>query len=132
MWRWQTQLVLSDPATDTMGDCWRTCIAALLAVRASTIPHFVQDHETMHDVEVATSAWLRARGLELQWTSPFELEGSTALTMLTGTSPRAVRHPVVGRGNQVAFDPHPTRAGLASTTGAYLIIPLDPATVRPR
>lgn len=127
--RWLTQTILHDPEQpDVMGNCWQTCIASLLGLPLDQVPHFVQEHESMTEVEDATQAWLAGRGLAMVRVGIMWLDQHPdQLSMLEGRSPRDVAHVVIGRGIETLHDPHPSRAGLSTKTAGWVFVPVDPS-----
>jgi hypothetical protein len=119
-----TQTILHNPATpEIMGNCWQAAIASLLDLDLDEVPHFVQQHDTMIDVEEATRSWAQARGFEMVEVSAEWLAGSDMPALLYGRSPRNVAHVVVGRGPLVVHDPHPSRSGLRAVDGGFVFFP---------
>lgn len=132
------QEFLHDPDAGITGDCWRAGIANVLGVPLETVPHFVRDYP---DPEGATrSAWFDET---CRWLS--EHHGVTALfydvpeairaecrleesafplILLDGRSPRDIPHVVVGDAitGEMLHDPHPSRAGLTTVTGAFVLV----------
>ncbi len=106
-----TQTILHDPITGSMGDCWRTSIACLLDLPPQEVPHFAL--KGAREFLAATQEWLRRRGLAL---TDFDANAiSDGYHLLVGPSPRnpqTVLHCVVGLDGRIAWDPHPSRAGL--------------------
>lgn len=114
--RFNTQTILHNPREGLVGDCWRTCIACLLDMEPSEVPHFAALDGNWW---ANTQAWLMQRGLALYqyaYMDDFEAQGiSGCHHIITGPSPRDpenVRHSVIGMDGQVFWDPHPSRAGL--------------------
>ena len=61
------QLIKHDPENGMYGDCQRTCIAVILDLHPSEVPHFCEDPTaTRHDEnwrEKRQARWLHDRGL---------------------------------------------------------------------
>jgi hypothetical protein len=53
------------PGQGAVGDCYRTCIATILDLHPSDVPHFIGDtwHEDKSATESAVNSWLNERGL---------------------------------------------------------------------
>lgn len=102
------------------GDCQRACIASLLELPIAEVPHFLAiaegDPETFWELlyEFCESKgyqyhpWFTARQMELE----DDLDG---YCVISGPSPRGggILHAVIGRYDQVVFDPHPSKTGLS-------------------
>jgi len=133
-----TQEVLHDPAAGTVGDCWRAGIASVVGVPLAGVPHFVRDYP---DPEGATEAawfaetcrWLTAHHgvTALFYDNPEQVRAERRLEesafphiLIDGRSPRDVAHVCVGDAitGEILHDPHPTRAGLATVTGAFVLV----------
>lgn len=64
------QLHRHDPSEGLIGDCWRTCIANLMGLKPTEVPHFAEkyfaaDGGDASEFFAATRAWLALRGLAL-------------------------------------------------------------------
>jgi hypothetical protein len=103
------------------GDCFRTCIAALLNMRSEDLPNFCGDYPTSWFTEL--DIWLRARGLrfvEIKRTMPdltiTAMPGTVGIA--AGKSPRGEHlHAVIAMVNysggwEILMDPHPDDTGL--------------------
>ena len=132
-----TQEFLHDPDAGTIGDCWRAGIASVLGIPIADVPHFLRDNPDQEgDTEArwfnATQRWLTERRLAVLWyDNPdavrAECRGETSAfphILVDGYSPRGVRHVVVGDAitGEVLHDPHPSRDGLTSVTGAFVLV----------
>jgi hypothetical protein len=129
--RFPDQTILADPAQpDVMGNCWQTCIAGILDLPLEEVPHFVQMHQSMADVEASTRHWAAGHGYAMVRLGILEVDANAdhVLTLLCGESPRGVHHAVIGRGTDVLHDPHPSKAGLGRITDVFAFLPLDPST----
>lgn len=110
------------------GNCWAACVASILELPLSEVPDEVDDWEPGMDprkswvpYQKRIHQWLFDRGLvlievqakHLNYCGPLEIFKSTHC-ILSGPSPRnpEVQHAVVGLGNTIAHDPHPSRDGL--------------------
>ncbi|MDV7194776.1 hypothetical protein [Mycolicibacterium fortuitum] len=123
-----------DPDTGTVGDCWRACIASVTGCPIAEVPHFVQDHGG--EWFEATNAWLAERYGERFWYYVGEEvaraenragETTREYVLLDGKSPRGDWYHVVVADavtGQMVHDPHPSRAGLASITGVFALLPV--------
>lgn len=121
--REQTQTNL-DP-----GNCWQTCVACLLDVDADALPYqnapskfsylnalnaYLDTHHGLVYVEVHRPA--------IAVLPPPELHLMSGPTVRTPTS--GVNHVVVARRGELAWDPHPSRAGLTAVERWGLVMPM--------
>ncbi|WP_458317138.1 hypothetical protein [Mycolicibacterium brisbanense] len=125
------QEYLHDPASGTVGDCWRACIASVIGCPITEVPHFVRDHGT--EWFEATNTWLTAQCGETVLYAPGEPWAADELSTITrrpyiilnGGSPRGeFAHCVVAdvATGAVVHDPHPSRNGITSITGAFALV----------
>lgn len=120
----QKQLISHDPDKGKWGDCYRTCVAVILDMKAGDVPHFCDGGG---GGITKSREWLAKQGL-----APFtcyypgdnvSLE-QIMLTnerlnvgvpyILTGLGPRGVNHSVVCVSGEIVCDPH---CGTPSPTG---------------
>ncbi len=101
------------------GDCLQAAVATVLGMSLGDVPHFAQYVEHPE----GTDCWLwwwalvgfcHASGWQADY-CPDEAPRGWALA--DGMSPRGHNHVVVAFNGEIVFDPHPSRAGLASVTG---------------
>lgn len=124
-----------------VGNCWQTAIACLLEVDPGQLPdQATNDYKLVDGQWVGRSynnvlqQYLRTHHglvyLELQ--TPKEGLAMLAIKdpgwhIITGrtvrTDERGIRHSVVGRYGEVAWDPHPSRAGLTDDIRWALLAP---------
>lgn len=121
------------PEVGQYGDCQRAVIASLLDLPISEVPHFLQ--EAQGDPNIyweKLQTFVRSHGfayltVHAQSGISFFGDDGDVYHEISGPSPRGngVSHAVVGRNGEVAFDPHPSRAGLAGDPAtwehAYLV-----------
>lgn len=117
-----------DPAESAPGNCWTACIASLLDLTLTEVPDEAEfwkpgmtPSQSWIPYMKEAHRWLRGRGFVLvevqakhvNYQGPIEIFKSMHC-ILSGPSPRNkdVFHAVVGRGNEIVHDPHPSRAGL--------------------
>ena len=114
-----SQTILYDPeaeARGVYGNCVQAAVASALALDLDAVPHF--GAFTWWDA--AVRLWLRGRSLDWSWI-PASKGIPDGRCVLIGSSPRPTgRHAAVGDGGRVAWDPHPSRAGLTEVQGAYV------------
>lgn len=123
------QTILHDPENGKFGDCFRACIASLLELPITAVPHFCDQYNPSWFREL--NEWLAPRGyffLEFGCEDPkgweFWLDqcacGGDLYHTLCGPSPRFkdASHAVIGKNGKFVFDPHPSDAGLAGSPTA--------------
>ena len=116
-----TQAILHDPQRpEVPGDCMRAATASLLELPLDAVPHFV----TFLWWQPAAELWARGRGLTMRYAdvaTPADIP--LFRHILCGRSPREISHCVVAEEGRVVWDPHPSRAGLATVTDAWWFEP---------
>lgn len=140
-----TQTVTATEANGWTGNCWQTAVACLLEVEPSTLPPQGEydwrrqgpDGKTEYgpSYSVPLGAYLRKHH-ELAYVEchgPEELLGLLRIAepgwhLMTGRTVRSdaffgMRHVVVGRHGKVAWDPHPSRAGLLEEVRWAFLVP---------
>lgn len=108
---------------EAVGDCFRCCIASLLELPVSEVPHFTQEgiERKIHWTWLVNQ-WLDPRGfwyMEYEWKSfpVVYVPNIWVYGIGSGWSPRfeGDQHAVVVRMRkweiEIAHDPHPSRAG---------------------
>ena len=109
------------------GECVRASYASLLDLPIELVPRF--DPAALSPGEAQGERqrrWLHMLGLDL-----VELPPTPAVLaavppvyhLLAGRSPRGFLHQCVGFGGRLAWDPHPSRAGLTSLTSLGFVVP---------
>jgi hypothetical protein len=110
------QLISHDPADGVLGDCHRTCIASLLDLHPSQVPHIGEKYPTL-------SEWLASRHLRevvIPIKAPslkgalfeFSMMHVGLNFILTGNSPRGEHHSVIACDGQIVHDPSAEGGGL--------------------
>ena len=105
----------------TYGDCYRACIASIIEVSTTDIPHpgINGEGEWFSQIKVM-DRWLAERGL---WTFGLKIfskdlamyqEHAVGYYILGGQSPRGCGHFVVARSDKIVHDPHPEGGGLVA------------------
>ena len=115
-----TQTILYDPdlnARGVYGNCVQAAMASALGLDLDAVPHF----GAFAWWDAAIRLWLRGRCLDWCWV-PIGRGLPDGRCVIIGASPRRAteRHAVVGDGGRIAWDPHPSRDGLAEIQGAYV------------
>lgn len=129
----QTRFGGLDHPPDERGDCWSACIASLLEIPLSEVPHFVR-HDSQDEINAEMAAWMGRRGflyLTIS-TSGGWTPGEHVFAIASGPGPRGHRHCVVWQGGRgMVHDPHPSRAGLVGDPEEFdLFFAPDPARLR--
>lgn len=126
------------------GDCWRACLASILDLPIAQVPHIILEAYLAAGVPAdriyemppenldwwgPTTAFVRAQGFDIELVRPNYEEGhgwvecfaslrqdGHRYVILTGKSLRGVYHSVIWDldRDELAHDPHPSRAGLLS------------------
>ncbi len=111
------QLHRHSPDEGLIGDCWRTCIANLMGLKPTEVPHFLELHPgggtDPGPYRQATSEWLAKRNLQLisfainPYDQHFTGRLGAAVYILGGRSGRSdISHVVLATGHfQLLFDP---------------------------
>jgi hypothetical protein len=125
-----------DQITDD--DCYRACVASLLGLPASEVPHFTEVAMRLAPNVGHTAAWIGAnRWLEQHSLALVYVRVERGALMIPkgayciahGDSPRGVGHSVIwdNAGDGLAHDPHPSRAGIVGEPdGMELLVELAP------
>lgn len=117
----QDQEFTHQPEAGQFGDCQRAVIASLLDLPIAEVPHFngmaKGDPNIFWDL---LQAFCKLHGyvyltIPARCGAAFYGLDDDIHHEISGPSPRGtgVFHAVVGKGGQIVFDPHPSRAGLA-------------------
>ena len=101
-------------ARGVLGNCLQASIASALGLELDAVPHMA----AFAWWEPAARLWLRGRGLDWR-----QVEGiPPGRSIVVGsTSRRTGDHAVVGDSGEIAWDPHPSRAGLVKVDRAYVL-----------
>lgn len=83
------QLIRHDPDNGAYGDCQRTCVAVILDLHPSEVPHFCDDPAATRDDDgwwaKRQERWLAERGLTC---ATFAYSGETSLDQVMGFTSR--------------------------------------------
>lgn len=113
------QSILYSPeaeARGVYGNCLQAAVASALGLDLDAVPHF----GAFTWWEPAARLWLRGRWLDWR-TVPQIPQGRS---IVVGPTTRGTGyHAVVGDSGEVAWDPHPSRAGLTRVKFAYVLEP---------
>ncbi|MDI1288901.1 MAG: hypothetical protein PSX37_02990 [bacterium] len=107
---------------NVIGNCLQTCVASLLELPLEDVPHFA----AQSDWYDAMCYWLADQGFAVV-DQRHPIEGVLGICM--GKSPRGnFTHVVITNGSdELAHDPHPSRAGLLTFDRWWYLLPTDPA-----
>ena len=108
----------------TDGNCLQACIASLLGMQLSDVPNFVEYDEYWF---IKMQEWASELGFSVLCIDSYPPPDVYAI--LCGPSPRGdFSHAVVvGPGNSLVHDPHPSGEGLADgDRWCYLFVPREP------
>jgi hypothetical protein len=112
-----TQSILYTPegeARGVYGNCLQASVASALGLDLDAVAHFA----AFAWWEPALRLWLRGRGLD--WRQVGGVPPGRSIVI--GPTARGTGdHAVVGDGGEIAWDPHPSRAGLARVDRAYVL-----------
>lgn len=119
-------------ADGTPGDCTRACVASLLETDPQNVPHFVVYVDWLAEL----SRWALDHGLLALWINPTQIDdgviddfGVGEYAIAAGPSPRGpFWHDVVIRTRDltVAWDPHPSGAGILEICEILALVPAEP------
>ncbi|MDX3245848.1 hypothetical protein [Streptomyces sp. ME18-1-4] len=118
-----TQTILHGDPSGRPGNCLQAAVASLLNLPLDEVPHFIE-HD---DWEERLAAFCTARGYQPIMRSP---DADVPYGMAWGPSERGVRHAVVWVDGAIAWDPHPSRAGLLKVTELIAFEPIPVAAER--
>lgn len=112
-----TQTILYSPeaeARGVLGNCLQAAIASALGLDLDAVPHV----GAFTWWEPAARLWLRGRGLDWRMVGGIP----PGRSIVVGTTVRNTgQHAVVGDDGDVAWDPHPSRAGLVIVLRSYVL-----------
>jgi len=116
---------------ESVGDCFRCCIASIMDLPASEVPHVYEgagyEDKTGAVGKKRLDDWLAGLGLffmEFRFTPEGLKDWRGYMNChhtLSGIGPRGFLHCCVGYGGEVVHDPHPSRAGITPDDGHYLV-----------
>jgi len=131
------------------GDCFAACVASILESPLTLVPK-PSVRETQHYdafwyyVRKVNRHFLKKRGLYCAWLPALNLndrevyfpEGLHVAVVqveamtLDGNRAGTAAHCVVGQGKKVIHNPSPVQCRIVGYLGFYLLLPIDPNTVR--
>jgi len=138
----QTQLIdFANPNDRKAGDCWRCCVAAVVGVPATEVPHFLQIEldtrgtDRWKDCDRLTQEWLSEHGFAMARVCgylnfDYLYNKPQPAIIKCGPTPRSRKmhqhHAVVFIGDKMVYDPHPDNTGLTAVVDQYLIMKFNP------
>ncbi|MFJ8006092.1 hypothetical protein [Streptomyces fagopyri] len=119
-----SQTILHDDPAGRPGNCLQAAIASLLELPLDEVPHFILHEDWLERL----AEFCLAHGYQPIMRNP---DAPVAYGMAWGLSERGVRHAVVWIDGEIAWDPHPTRAGLLHVTELIALEPVPPTPQGP-
>jgi len=119
------QTTFYDPEIPGNGNCTEAAVASILGIPLSDVPKFYTGAGA-YDFWERFEDFFVERGYFPVRRSPSEPRYDL-FYLASGPAERGCDHMVVMRGNELAHDPHPSRAGLISVTHTWLIVLADAA-----
>lgn len=130
-----TQQIVGDPARGDghnaegrPGDCWKTCVAALLDAPLDDVPHFLEEDDWWLSTQQFVRSRVGGNAVLARWTDagkvPSEDLRVPGFLIASGDSPRGnFQHAVIANlDGEVIHDPHPSRAGLKGEPRQYFAV----------
>lgn len=116
---------------DSIGDCFPCCIASILELPRSAVPHIYEGEgwlDTTGKVGMKRlREWLATIGFYyFEFELPEDkidewLDGFDCHYIISGMGGRGARHVCVGFNGKIVHDPHPSRTGIGPDEGKYLL-----------
>jgi hypothetical protein len=101
------------------GNCLQAALASLTELPLEECPHLAGREDWWEEL----SRWAAGAGYNLL--AGVGAEAPEGWSLAVGESPRGFSHVCVYRDGQLAHDPHPSRAGLASVKEYWLLWPVN-------
>lgn len=115
-----TQTILDPDPGGRPGNCLQAAVASLLDLDLDEVPHFVEHrHDWMRCLRYF-AAW---HGWDVWRRNP---DRGVPFGIGTGKTVRGTHHAVVWRDGAMAWDPHPSRAGLIRVDDLWSFEPRKP------
>lgn len=111
---------LHDPEQGTLGDCFRACLASVLEVPISAVPHFALLGSRWHRV---LDGYLAGLSREIEWAKGVPPNGIWAIATVQSPRSSDVKHSVIWKDGEIVHDPHPSRAGGEGPDGYFYLVP---------
>lgn len=114
------QEFLHDPENNSVGDCFRACIASVLEVPVAAVPHFALLGNRW---SLVAENYCESLGRELLWSDGKPPEKLHAIVTVQSPRNTDVRHSVVYHGGEMVHDPHPDKSGGKPIGGYFYLEP---------
>lgn len=102
------------------GNCTEACIASILEIPLSEVPDLAKDTQPW---QLLLDAWMLQKwGLHFVGVDADAGWMPDVIHVMSGTSPRGVRHAVVAKGGELIHDPHPDRTGIVGKPDRYYFL----------
>ena len=117
---------------DTLGDCFRACVASIFEFPIKEMPNFWEQTQDVDEFWQLNDAWMSKnkgyRLLNCVFGNEHKHLIDDVLCIVCAKSPRGdTDHAVVWRSGKIVHDPHPSGAGLAEDPDTFTIfVPIDP------
>lgn len=96
------------------GNCFAACLASLLELPLWMVPPF-DDMFGRDDHAIRVMEWLeRMFNMDIEWVEGHPVDILPEFYIVSGISPRGVRHAVIYSKGVLVHDPHFSRAGVTS------------------
>ncbi len=113
------QTTFFNPDDASSGNCTEACIATLLGLTIEQVPSFRHRYITASEYWDLIDAFLLTQGKEMFAVPDHKtIEG---IYMVSGPSVRDASHCVLYENGQLAWDPHPSRAGILKINFRFLM-----------
>lgn len=121
MARWKKQSVEHLPEIGQFGNCMQACIASLLNLPMSVVPHFHVDGCDAPTFWERVETFVTRQGFVLMYGHAYD-----CMVIHSGPTLRGTKHCVIGLGDKVVHDPHESNLGLKEITHTFYLVPVDP------
>lgn len=137
----QTKVCVYDSAGNMLinGNCLAACIASLLELPITEVPNvevlFDADNPTFYYSTL--QIWLKSKGYQIKednrfkifhWGGAIEPETTDKYYLVTGVSPRGVKHVCIYKNGKLVHDPHPSQEGLMMLEYFESVTKIQPET----
>lgn len=110
-----TQTLLAGREDGVPGNCIQAAVATLLGKPIEAVPHVLLFDRWNHML----AEWLAEQGYLMRVRLTDHIPEDRCI--VAGMSPRGVAHVCVAEAGEIAWDPHPSRAGLIRIDEAWFI-----------
>lgn len=119
-----TQTTFFSPENKGGGNCAEAAIATVLGIKLDQVPKFYTSEDAVVGYWEAMEEFLAEHGYE--HVMIFKECIYRGLYLVSGPSARGCSHMVVYENGKLAWDPHPSRAGVLSVETVHILVPFDP------